>query len=142
MEFVFHSYVNCMYSYVTHMSFVCNFYVSYVTPICMSIICVVVCHSYVTCMYSYVIRMSHVCTRMLFVCYSYVTRMYSYVTRMSLVCTHMSPYVTYVLICHSYVLICHPYVTRMWSYHEPWISHFYLVILVNSQLVFLSFCIF
>ena len=152
-----------MYSYVTHMSFVCNSYVSYITPISMSIICVVVCHSYVTCMYSYVIRMSLVCTRMLFVCHSYVlichpyvTRMYSYVTRMSLACTHMSPYVTYVLICHpyvtrmysyvtvchSYVLICHPYVTRMWSYHEPWISHFYLVILVNSQLVFLSFCIF
>ena len=104
MEFVCHSYVNCMYSYVTHMSFECNFYLSYVTPICMSIMCVVVCHSYVTCMYSYVIRMSHVCTRMLFVCYSYVTRMYSYVTRMS--CHRMSRM-------YSYVTRMYSYVTRM-----------------------------
>ena len=81
--------------------------------------------------YSYVISMSLVWTRMSFVCHSY---MYSYVlvchpyvlvcTRMSsvchlyvFVCTRMSS------VCHSYVPVCHSYVTRMWFYHEPFLTY-------------------
>ena len=76
MPCVCHSYANLMYSYVTHMSFVCHSYV---------LICylhVLVCNG-----------MSLACTRFLSVYYSYVlvclpyvTRMYSYVIRMSFVC--------------------------------------------------------
>ena len=105
MQFVDHSNVNRIYSYVIRtrirMSFLC---------VCNSFVCtgmpflshshVLVCHPYVTRIYSYVIRIS-------LVCHPYVTRMFSYVIRMSLACSRMS------FVSHSYVIgtrmssVCH-----------------------------------
>ena len=90
MLFVCHSYVKCMYSYVTHMSYRCYSNVS-------------ICHLYVT-------RIYYPHYLYVLVCHPYVTRMYSYVICMSLVCTLMSS------VCHSFVFVYHPCVTRMYSY--------------------------
>ena len=69
MFFVCHSYVICMYSYVTRMPSACHSYV-------------LVYHPYVTRMYSHGIRRhSYV-----LVCRPYASRMYSYATCVSLVC--------------------------------------------------------
>ena len=66
MFFVCHSYVICMYSYVTRMPSACHSYV-------------LVCHPYVTRMNSHGIRRhSYV-----LVCRPYASRMYSYATRVS-----------------------------------------------------------
>ena len=62
-----------MYSYVTHMSFVCHSYIP-------------VCHSYVTRILFLYTPMSFVCHSYVLVRHQYVTRMYAYVIRMSLAC--------------------------------------------------------
>ena len=86
MLFVFHSYVNRMFSHVTSRSFVGHSYV---------LVCA---------------RILSVYNRMSSVCHSYVLVCHPCVTRMSLVCTRMSP------VCTRMSPVCHSYVTRMWFY--------------------------
>ena len=111
-HFVYHSYVNRMYSCVTRRSFACHFHVLALLYACtwMPSVChSYVCHPYVTRMYSYVTRMN-----------SYVLVSHPNVTRMSSVCVPMSLVChSYVVVCHPYVFGCHPYATRMWFYREP-----------------------
>ena len=110
LQFLCHSYVNRMYSYV---------FVNH--------LCVLLCHSYVTRIDYCVIRisivftsMSSVCHSYVLVCHSYVLECHPYVTLMYLSVVRMSLVYTRMLsVCHSYILVCHPYVARMWFYHEP-----------------------
>ena len=77
MSFVCHSYVICMYSYVTRMSFiryshllVCHLYIASMSSVHLSY--VLVCHSYAIRMYPFVIYHSYV-----LLCHPFVTRMSS-----------------------------------------------------------------
>ena len=117
MSFIFNSYVNRIYSYVIHMSFLRARILSVGTR----------CHPYFTHTYLYAICMSLIYIRMSSVCHSYVIRIslvYSYLIRISLACTSMSPVCTCMSsasirmspVRHSYILLCHPYVTRIYSY--------------------------
>ena len=62
----------------------------------------------------HVIRMSLACARMSSVCHLHVIRI-------SLVCSRMSS------VRHSHVLVFQPYVTRLWFYHEPFISRLFFI---------------